>query len=121
MVPLIDNGLIALTGLALDATVMRHRAIAQNIANANTPGYRPVEVSFETHVRALQATDGQDGLAPQALATLRPQLRLAGADQVSLDTQMTQLAENTLHHEALLKALNKEFAILSAAIGEGKR
>jgi flagellar basal-body rod protein FlgB len=115
VVPLIDNGLIALTGLALDATTMRHRAIAQNIANANTPGYRPVDVSFETQVRALQSAGG-DGTP-----ALRPQLRLAGADQVSLDTQMTQLAENTLHHEALLKALNKQFAIISAAIGEGKR
>jgi flagellar basal-body rod protein FlgB len=100
---------------------MRHRAIAQNIANANTPGYRAVEVSFETHVRALQSAGGEGGPTPQALAALRPQLRLADTGQVSLDTQMVQLAENTLHHEALLKALNKEFAIMSAAIGEGKR
>ena len=35
----------------LDANTMRGRAIAQNIANAQTPGYRRVEVNFEEQVR----------------------------------------------------------------------
>jgi len=35
----------------LDANAMRGRAIAQNIANAQTPGYRRVEVNFEEQVR----------------------------------------------------------------------
>lgn len=120
MVPLIENGTIALTGAALDATVMRHRAIAQNIANLNTPGYRPVEVSFESHVRALQSGSWQ-GAAAQSSLDARPQLRLADASEVSIEGQMAQLSENTLHHQALLKALNNQFAILGAAINEGKR
>lgn len=121
MVPLIENGTIALTGAALDATVMRHRAIAQNIANINTPGYRPVEVSFESHVRALQSGSWQGAAAPHGVMDLRPQLRLAEAGEVSIEGQMAQLSENTLHHQALLKALNNQFAILGAAINEGKR
>lgn len=36
---------------ALDANAMRGRAIAQNIANAQTPGYQRVEVNFEEQVR----------------------------------------------------------------------
>lgn len=35
----------------LDANTMRSRAISQNIANAMTPGYERVEVSFEEQVR----------------------------------------------------------------------
>jgi len=35
----------------LDANAMRGRAIAQNIANAQTPGYQRVEVNFEEQVR----------------------------------------------------------------------
>ncbi len=35
----------------LDANTMRSRAISQNIANAMTPGYGRVEVSFEEQVR----------------------------------------------------------------------
>ncbi|MDR0516201.1 MAG: flagellar basal body rod protein FlgB [Fibromonadaceae bacterium] len=36
---------------ALDANAMRGRAIAQNIANVQTPGYRRVEVNFEEQVQ----------------------------------------------------------------------
>ncbi len=35
----------------LDANAMRGRAIAQNIANAQTPEYKRVEVNFEEQVR----------------------------------------------------------------------
>ena len=35
----------------LDANAMRSRAIAQNIANAQTPGYRRIEVNFEEQVQ----------------------------------------------------------------------
>jgi len=35
----------------LDANAMRGRAIAQNIANSGTPGYRRVEVNFEEQVQ----------------------------------------------------------------------
>jgi flagellar basal-body rod protein FlgB len=37
---------------ALDANAMRGRAIAQNIANVQTPGYQRVEVNFEEQVQA---------------------------------------------------------------------
>src|SRR4051812_35353868 len=36
-----------LVSLALDASVLRHQAIANNIANGNNPGYAPIKVSFE--------------------------------------------------------------------------
>jgi flagellar basal-body rod protein FlgB len=35
--------------------------------------------------------------------------------------EMAALSENTLHHQALLKALNKHFALIGNAINEGKR
>jgi len=35
----------------LDANAMRDRAHAQNIANAQTPGYKRIEVNFEEQVR----------------------------------------------------------------------
>jgi len=35
----------------LDANAMRGRAYAQNIANAQTPGYKRLEVNFEDQVR----------------------------------------------------------------------
>lgn len=127
MISLIDNGTAALLGLALDAAGMRHQAIAHNIANANTPGYRPLGVSFESRLGAVKdALERGAGLSPAMLASARPVIDsmsgavASGGAAVQLDMEIAKLSENTLHHQALLKMLNRHYAIIGAAIGEGK-
>ncbi len=121
---MIDSNTVGLLSLALDAAGMRQQAIAQNIANANTPGYQRIGVSFEARIDELRQAVAR-GQAPSlaALAPYRPQLEAAGApgEAVALDMEMAALSENTLHHQALLKALNKHFALIGSAINEGKR
>ncbi|MEI7475384.1 MAG: flagellar basal body protein [bacterium] len=41
------------TALAMDALSARHKALAGNIANANTPGYKRVDVSFEGQLQGI--------------------------------------------------------------------
>lgn len=118
--PLIEHATVGLVSLALDAAVMRQQAIAQNIANVNTPGYRALGVSFEGRLAEARGALAQ-GRPPASLGEFRPVFELAPADPVSLDTQMAALSENTLHHQALLKALGKHMALMSVAINEGKR
>ncbi len=123
MVSIVNSNTSALLSLALDATTLRQQAIAQNIANANTPGYQRVAVSFENRMAQLRDSL-QPGQVPSAaqLASFRPVLEAAGGDApVALDTEMAGLSENTLHQQALLKALNKHYALLGLAISEGKR
>lgn len=126
MISLIDNNTVALLSLALDATTMRHQAIAHNIANANTPGYKPVGVSFETYL-----ADARNALAEgrpisfASVSDVRPAFEVVesdglGSGAVSLDTEVAQMSENALHHQVLLKALNRHFSILNMAMGEGK-
>jgi flagellar basal-body rod protein FlgB len=126
VVSIIDNSTVGLLGLALDAAGMRQQAIAHNIANANTPGYQRISVSFESRLDALR--DGRGNVAPPSLASLadfRPSFvydaPLEAGSSVALDQEMAQLSENTLHHQALLKALNKHLSLMSIAINEGKR
>jgi flagellar basal-body rod protein FlgB len=38
---------------AMDYAAARSRALTANIANANTPGYKRVDVSFATHLREV--------------------------------------------------------------------
>jgi flagellar basal-body rod protein FlgB len=123
---MIDSNTSALLSLALDAAGMRQQAIAHNIANANTPGYQRISVSFEQRLAALG--DGAGHVATPSLASLadfRPSFEYAAAAEagsgVALDQEMAQLSENTLHHQALLKALNKHLSLMSIAINEGKR
>ncbi|WEF32845.1 flagellar basal body rod protein FlgB [Pseudoduganella chitinolytica] len=120
----IDQSTVGLLSMALDATALRQRAIAQNIANANTPGYQRIGVSFETHLGALQNTLKQGGTPSLAsLRDLRPMLEPVGkpGDPVALDMEVAALSDNTLQQQALLKVLNKHMSLLSTAVNEGKR
>lgn len=122
MVSLIDSGMTGLLNLALDAAGMRQQAIAHNIANVNTPGYQRLGVSFESRLAEISRSHG--GAAPSlaSLGDVRPAFMLAGeGEPVALDMEVAALSENTLHQQALLKALTKHFALLGSAINEGKR
>jgi len=112
---------------ALDAASMRHQAIANNIANVNTAGYRPASVDFEQQMDTLRETLAQGGVVtPDMLSGIHPVLQraapLADADRTALlDTEVANMTQNTVQYEALLKALGKHMSILSSAIAEGKR
>jgi flagellar basal-body rod protein FlgB len=124
--PTIDSSTTALLGLAIDAAALRQQALAQNIANVNTPGYRRIDVSFEERIAALVDGSGQVRDPGKAgLATFRPFLQVAQADAadggVSLDTELAAMSENTLRHQVLVKALSRHLALIGTAINEGKR
>jgi flagellar basal-body rod protein FlgB len=109
--------------LALDAAGMRQQAIAQNIANASTPGYQRIAVSFEGPLAALGEA-GRGGATPSLadLSNFQPAYNYVdGAGGVEIDKEVADLSENVLHQHALLKALGKHLALLGIAINEGKR
>lgn len=113
----------ALLKLALDGAALRHQAIAANIANATTPGYQPVRVSFEEQLEQLRRRlDGGEPLQ-RASAELAPQVEADGSagDRVAVDLQAAELAQNVVHYQALVRGLNKRMSILAAAINEGRR
>jgi flagellar basal-body rod protein FlgB len=109
--------------LALDAATLRHQAIANNIANANSAGYVPLKVNFEEQLAFLRPADA----TRNALAGVRPFIEHESVEQpgsnvaVMLDMEMVKLAQNTVHHQSLLRALGKKMSILSAAVNEGRR
>lgn len=123
MVTIIDNSTTAMLGLAIDASVMRQQAIAQNIANASTPDYKRVSVSFESRMAALasSAPGGTPSLAD--LSNYRPTFEYASAQDggIALDMELADMSETVLHHQVLLKALNKHLELIGLAINEGKR
>lgn len=123
MVSVIDNNTTAMLGLAIDAAVMRQQAIAQNIANASTPGYQRMGVSFEGRMAQLAAA--APGRAPSLadLSNYRPVFEPAGApgEAVALDMEMADMSQTVLHHQMLMKALNKHLELIGLAINEGKR
>lgn len=108
---------------ALDGLAARHRAIAQNIANVETPGYTPVDVSFEDELRQLR--DGgpapQNGRLQLTSVSMQPQVDRIDGNGVSLDQEVIRLTENTLTYEAVAQAARLRGELLKSAINEGRR
>lgn len=114
----------------LDAAWTRNQVIANNIANADTPGFKASHVEFETLFKqALERLDSADGNAgyTQALDEIEPlivqdtdsSLRMDG-NNVDVETENTELAKNTLYYQTLIEKLNSEFTRLELAINGGK-
>jgi flagellar basal-body rod protein FlgB len=113
--------------LALDAASLRHQAIANNIANANTAGYAPARVDFERQMEAVRtALDQGDAVNKEMLADIQPVIKRSAphtdADRTAqLDIEVANMAQNTVQYQALLRALGKQMSLISSAIAEGKR
>jgi flagellar basal-body rod protein FlgB len=99
----------------LDAANLRHRVIAQNIANVNTPGYHRLEVRFEDELaRSLKA----GGVRP------RPQIAEAEGDgyervdgnNVDIDDEMGRLSKNALLFNAYSQLLANKVGQMRSAI-----
>lgn len=87
----------------LDATALRHEAIASNLANLETPGYKRLDLApaFADELQRAAASGNnrqvaglQPALAPDPNATaLRPD-----GNTVQLETELLALNQNTLQH-----------------------
>ncbi len=124
---------------ALKASQLRQEVYANNIANANTPGYKRQSVEFEN---LLQAQLGNVGLTPNGSGTLTMASNnvsdLAGAasftavspvvttdqatsvsnngNNVNLTAEMSGIAQNQINYAALVQELNDQFGLLRTAI-----
>ena len=106
----------------LDVTALRQEALAANIANADTPAYRRVDIApeFETQLRArLSAGDGgaaldalQPRLAEDATArTVRPD-----GNTVELENELLAMNRNMMEHEFLTDVISTNLKQLKLAI-----
>jgi flagellar basal-body rod protein FlgB len=103
---------------AMIGSSARQRALAANIANANTPGYRRQDVDFQATLSARLA-GGVDGIARTAFApSPDPGAGAVRADgnTVDFDMEMAELAENTLDYQALVSVQRARFQILQNVI-----
>ncbi|MCL2101178.1 MAG: flagellar basal body rod protein FlgB [Fibromonadales bacterium] len=106
---------------ALDANAMRGRAIAQNLANVQTPGYHRVEVNFEEQVQEAmkkqvtgKKTDEKHidigrkaSLRKVEAYSFRPNdpTNPGEVNNVDIDIENAKMAENQIQH-----SYNMQFA-----------
>ena len=118
---LIDPTQLALQR-AMQGANLRQEALASNLANANTPGYRRRDVEFHDALRGAMGTADPTsalqsvGFSPQTDATGPVR---ADGNAVDVDAESAKMAANGLEYEQLASAARVRIDILKIAMGVG--
>jgi len=111
----------------------RQRLLAENVANADTPGYRPRDLTPLDFGRQVQQASGQLQLALTAPGHLAGAGATGGAfgversgkydvkptgNAVNLEDEMMKVAANQMDHQAAISLYSRSMGLLKTAIGK---
>jgi flagellar basal-body rod protein FlgB len=119
-VDLFDSSIVGIEK-AMQGSLLRQQVLANNIANANTPGYQRSDVDFQSAL-AQAFSSGTPSTSQLEQIRFSPQLAANGAMQVDgntvdINTENADLSENTLDYQALESVMGTRMSILKTAIG----
>ena len=100
------------------AESLRQRAIANNIANLETPGYRRIDVKFEELLsKALNSPGAVKMSEVEALIYQPKQTPIkSNGNDVNLESEVGQMVKNSLRYKAYIRLLNKKYSQIALAI-----
>jgi len=98
---------------ALNGLSQRQRAIANNIANVNTPNYHAQRVSFEDAL--AQSVQSGDGRVQATTASSLEPTQLNG-NNVNLDTETLSNIDTVLRFQFASRAIGYEFSGVRSAM-----
>ena len=107
--------------LSLSST--NQKLISSNLANIDTPGYKTKSLSFEdtlrqsleNHVLQMVRTNSRDLDPDDPVEAMQNATGVEGGP-VDLDTQMVNLAKNSIEFQYMIALLDKKFGLLKTAI-----
>ena len=113
-------------GKAADASWTRNDILANNIANADTPGFKRKDVQFETYLKnAVAGTDSLNetvaniDLNELNCTTYTDQANLSyryDGNNVDINTENVELAKNQLKYYTRMNSMSQEFSRLKSAL-----
>jgi flagellar basal-body rod protein FlgB len=118
-VTLIDNTQLALER-AISGASMRQSVLANNLANAETPGFRRMDVDFhDSLAQAMKSTDAAAIESTSFTPRQDTQTMRADGNGVDIDTESAAMAKNGLEYEALVSVAKARIQITQSAMGVG--
>ena len=105
----------------LDVNVMRHEAIASNLANVETPNYKRLDVAPSFEAQLKEAVASRDNTQ---ITSLQPQLTVdsnavtgrTDGNTVQLENEMLKLNQNVVEHSLETQLVSSELGRLRMAI-----
>ncbi len=123
---MIETPMTEALGRFLDVSAARHKLIATNLANIDTPGYRTRDLDFRAELaRASTEASSLESGSP-AYASFTPVVRqIRGlverpdGNNVSVERETLLLAENQIKFSLAVQLLKGQFHGISLAINSG--
>lgn len=122
---------------ALDGSSRRQEAIADNMANVNTPGYKRKEVSFKGQLKEAYMGEKPDvplfkahpkHIDLSTSAPIEPDVHRVtdtsmrhDKNNVDPDRQMAKMSKNSMYYQGLSQMLNKQFQTLNTLLTDLKQ
>ncbi len=127
---------------ALNYRSMRQDMIASNIANVDTPNYKPRDISFEQTLVAkkdnlLKSDKNQLQMAVTNSSHMKPKSEASSytptlfyrdghmarndGNSVDIDVETTEMSKNSIMYNALIGAMKKDGAIFRSVIDASQK
>ncbi|NNG03342.1 MAG: flagellar basal body rod protein FlgB [Inquilinus sp.] len=128
-------GLFRLVSQRLDWLTRRQDVLAQNIANADTPSYRPRDLRpFAAHLDAatgpvtpaathpghIDPVAAGNGAAPSSERQNDVYETAPTGNAVVLEQQMVRVSETAMQHQLALNLYRKHVGMIRLALGRGR-
>jgi flagellar basal-body rod protein FlgB len=105
---------------AMSGLAARQRAIANNVANVDTPGFKASEVRFEDALKTAISAGNLDQTNLNAAASRSTLVDAtstrADGNNVDIDREMEMLSEANLNYSALTQVMSARIGILRNVI-----
>jgi flagellar basal-body rod protein FlgB len=111
--------------ITLDAAAMRHQALASNVANINTPGYRRVDISDEFKKNFASALQQLDAGTPAKKVNLEraditldhtPRNARMDGNNVNMEQETAEIIKNETDFDFAARMLSMNYQGLKSAI-----
>jgi flagellar basal-body rod protein FlgB len=120
--PIFQSDSFQLAQKLLDGSALRQEAIAANIANAETPGYRRVDLSsdFLTQLRSqFQSGEGSDafnGVQPKIAEDASARSVRPDGNSVDLERELLSMDQNSVDYSYLTEVVSHNIKQMKIAI-----
>ena len=110
-------GVIELIEAGLKAEGLRQKAIANNIANLETPGYRRIDVKFTELLAKVKSggTVKAEDMEPQLYHPKQTPVKSNGND-VTLEVEIGEMVKNSLRYKTYIGLLSKKYRHIEMAM-----
>ena len=105
---------------ALDGLSLRHRVLANNYANVNTPGFKRSDVDFQSAMRqAFAESSKKPEVQFQVRADQTTTMRNDN-NNVDPDVELANISTNAILYRALAEQIDRKFGQIRMVLREGR-